>query len=87
MNGGIQDDDLIHEFDHIKEIDNLNITINSPITKEEIEKAIKKQKNEKSSAEDQMVNEYLKHSFNTIVLLRDVFHIGLVIGPRSAVLA
>jgi hypothetical protein len=42
MNGGIQDDDLIHEFDHIKEIDYLNITINSPITKEEIEKAIKK---------------------------------------------
>ena len=24
---------------------------------------------------------------DTIVLLRDVFHIGLVIGPRSAVLA
>ena len=24
---------------------------------------------------------------NTIVLLRDVFHIGLVIGPRPAVLA
>jgi hypothetical protein len=27
------------------------------------------------------------NSSNTIVLLRDVFHIGLVIGPRSAVLA
>ena len=25
--------------------------------------------------------------YNIIVLLRDVFHIGLVIGPRSAVLA
>jgi hypothetical protein len=26
-------------------------------------------------------------NFNNIVLLRDVFHIGLIIGPRSAVLA
>ena len=27
---------------------------------------MKKLKNEKSSAEDQIINEYLKHSFNTI---------------------
>ena len=30
---------------------------------------------------------YFNSQLNTIVLLRDVFHIGLVIGPRPAVLA
>ena len=33
-----------------------------------------------------IVYEYKQFIFN-IVLLRDVFHIGLVIGPRPAVLA
>ena len=56
MNVGTQDDDSIHKLDHINEIDNLNIIINSPVTKDEIEKGIKRLKNEKSSAEDQIVN-------------------------------
>ena len=30
---------------------------------------------------------YYNNDLNTIVLLRDVFHIGIVIGPRPAVLA
>jgi hypothetical protein len=30
---------------------------------------------------------HLSFTYNYIVLLRDVFHIGLVIGPRPAVLA
>ena len=30
---------------------------------------------------------YISLAFNIIVLLRDVFHIGLDIGPRPAVLA
>ena len=34
--------------------------------------------------EPRSINVYL---VNNIVLLRDVFHIGLVIGPRPAVLA
>jgi hypothetical protein len=38
MNAGTQDDNLLHELHHINEINNLNITINSPITKQEIEK-------------------------------------------------
>jgi hypothetical protein len=33
------------------------------------------------------VNRQCLRSINNIVLLRDVFHIGLVIGPRPAVLA
>ena len=36
------------------------------------------------------LREQIYHAFlisNNIVLLRDVFHIGLVIGPRPAVLA
>ena len=56
MNVGTQDDDSIHRLDHINEIDNLNIIINSPVAKDEIEKGIKRLKNEKSSAEDQIVN-------------------------------
>jgi TusA-related sulfurtransferase len=50
MNVGTQDDDSIHKLDHINEIDNLNIIINSPVAKDEIEKGIKRLKNEKSSA-------------------------------------
>ena len=42
MNAENQDDNSIHELDHINEIDNLNIIINSSITKQEIEKAMKK---------------------------------------------
>ena len=30
---------------------------------------------------------YYNNDLNTIVLLHDVFHIGIVIGPRPAVLA
>ena len=40
MNTGSSGDDSIHEL--INEVDNLNTIINYPITKEEIEKAIKK---------------------------------------------
>ena len=40
MNAGSSGDDSIHEL--INEVDNLNTIINYPITKEEIEKAIKK---------------------------------------------
>jgi len=78
-----QDDDSIHKLDHINEIDNLNIIINSPVTKDEIENAIKRLKNQKSSAEDQIVNEYLKHSFNTISdiyvkLFNAIFDSGII---------
>ena len=40
MNAGSSDDDSIYELDYISEVDNLNAIVNSPITKEEIEKAM-----------------------------------------------
>ena len=83
MNAGNQDDNLIHELGHINEIDHFNIIIDSSITKEEIEKAMKKLKNKKSSEEDQIVNKYLKHSFITISdiyvkLFNVIFNSGII---------
>jgi hypothetical protein len=65
MNAGTQDDDLIHELDHINEIDYNKG--NTKLPRGKIEKAIQNIfKNEKFSGEDKIVNEYLKHSTNSI---------------------
>ena len=46
-----------------------NDALNNPITKDEIEKAIKNLKNNKASGEDLIINEYLKHSARKMIQL------------------
>ena len=46
-----------------------NDALNIPITKNEIEKAIKNIKNNKASGEDLIINEYLKHSAPKMIQL------------------
>jgi hypothetical protein len=48
------------------DIGRLNIVLNSSITADEIQKSLKKLKNNKSSGEDTIINEYLKHSFSVM---------------------
>jgi hypothetical protein len=43
------------------DIERLNIVLNSSITADEIQKSLKKLKNNKSSGEDTIINEYLKY--------------------------
>ena len=45
----------------------MNEIINSRITAEEVEKAIKHLKNNKASAEDEIINEYIKHSSSKMI--------------------
>ena len=52
------------------DVEHLNEYINSAITSEEIENALKNLKNNKTSGVDHIVNEYLKHSF---CIMSDVF--------------
>ena len=47
----------------------MNEIINGPITADEIEKAIKRLKNNKASSEDEIINEYIKHSSQKMILL------------------
>ena len=46
-----------------------NELINSRIERDEIEKAIKKLKNNKAGGEDAVINEYIKHSSNKMIEL------------------
>jgi lipase chaperone LimK len=48
------------------DIERLNIVLNSSITADEIQKSLKKLKNNKSSSEDTIINEYLKHCFHKL---------------------
>ena len=47
----------------------VNEIINGPITVDEIEKAIKRLKNNKASSDDNIINEYIKHSSQKMILL------------------
>ena len=47
----------------------VNEIINGPITVDEIEKAIKRLKNNKASSDDNIINEYMKHSSQKMILL------------------
>ena len=59
----------------------MNEIINSIITAEEVEKAIKHLKNNKASVEDEIINEYIKHSSSKMIdlytkLLNAIFNSG-----------
>ena len=60
LNSDHTSDNTIDHFD--LENNTSNDTINGIITKEEIEKAISKLKNNKSSSDDEITNEFIKHS-------------------------
>ena len=49
------------------DINNDDELLNSPITKEEIHKCIKILKNNKSSSDDKIINEYLKSTVNIVL--------------------
>jgi cbb3-type cytochrome oxidase cytochrome c subunit len=51
----IDDSDINQNNNRVRELNNI---INAPITREEIEKAIKSLKNNKSSGDDYILNEY-----------------------------
>ena len=59
----INDSDINQNSNRVRELNNI---INAPITREEIEKAIKSLKNNKFSGDDYILNEYIKHSFESI---------------------
>ena len=61
----------------------MNNIINAPITREEIERAMKSLKNNKSSRDHYILNEYRKHSFESISevyvkLFNIIFDSGLI---------
>ncbi|XP_063408710.1 uncharacterized protein LOC134692190 [Mytilus trossulus] len=62
--GNSEDEEIVLE--NLNNVKDLNVTLNSPITEEEIEKSLRKLKNNKSSGDDMIVNEYLKHSFSVM---------------------
>ena len=59
----IDDSDINQNNNRVRELNNI---INAPITREEIENAIKSLKNNKSSGDDYILNEYIKHLFESI---------------------
>ena len=62
--GNSEDEEIVLENQN--NVKDLNAILNSPITEEEIEKSLRKLKNNKSSGDDMIVNEYLKHSFSVM---------------------
>ena len=76
----IDDSDINQNNNRVRELNNI---INAPITREEIEKAIKSLKNSKFSGDDYILNEYIKHSFESISdvyvkLFNIIFDSGLI---------
>jgi hypothetical protein len=76
----IDDSDINQNNTRVRELNNI---INAPITREEIEKAMQSLKNNKSSGDDYILNEYIKHSFESISdvyvkLFNIIFDSGLI---------
>ena len=69
LNKGENDENDADVFEANINMQQPNDALNSPITKEEIEKAIKNLKNNKASGEDLIINEYLKHSAPKMIQL------------------
>ena len=63
------DNDTDLDINNDLDDDNVNEIINGPITIDEIEKAIKRLKNNKASSDDDIINEYIKHSSQKMILL------------------
>lgn len=59
----IDDSDINQNNNRVRELNNI---INAPITREEIEKAMQSLKNNKSPGDDYILNEYIKHLFESI---------------------
>ena len=66
---GNHENDIDNENDLDNNNENVNEIVNGPITVDEIEKAIKRLKNNKASSEDEIINEYIKHSSQKMILL------------------
>ena len=64
-------DDNDTDLDINNDLDNENVDeiINGPITIDEIEKAIKRLENNKAASDDDIINEYIKHSSHKMILL------------------
>ena len=76
----IDDSDINQNNNRIRELNNIT---NAPITREAIEKAMQSLKNNKSSEDHYILNEYIKHSFESISdvyvkLCNIIFDSGLI---------
>ena len=76
----VDDSDINQNNNRVRGLNNI---INAPITREEIENAMKSLKNNKSSGDDYILNEYIKHSFESVSdvyvkLFNIIFDSGLI---------